>query len=278
MNVVESPKKLSSELSYLKKQDKKVSFVPTMGALHQGHLSLVKEAKKISDIVVVSIFINPKQFDKKKDLECYPIELDRDILLLKKLGVDYVFIPQSGEIYKEPFFTQIFIGKLTNNLCGSTRPGHFNGVALVLTKFFNLINPDMVVLGLKDYQQYCIIRQLVNDLNFQIKVIGVETIREKSGLAMSSRNLNLSEKQKNIAPFLFKELNNLKEMLHNNIEPFAAIRKSSQCLLEAGFDKIDYLEILSNDLSQYNGSIADSRIFAAVFLGEVRLIDNIALI
>lgn len=278
MDILKTNKEVHLTLKNIRNKDKIIGFVPTMGALHQGHIALIKEAGKVSDVVIVSIFINPKQFNRKHDLDSYPRNLKKDIKLLESLNVDYLFAPELKEIYREPALTKVSLINVTDKLCASTRGKHFNGVALIITKLFNIISPNIAFFGLKDYQQYCIIRQLVRDLNFNVKVSSIETVREKSGLALSSRNQNLSKEQKNhIAPKLFHELIRLKDLIHNKKSIKKSIENIKNSLLSYGFSKIDYIEILNDDLSEYSGNTKRGRIFAAVFIGKVRLIDNIAL-
>ena len=278
MDILKTNKEVHLTLKNIRNKDKIIGFVPTMGALHQGHIALIKEAGKVSDVVIVSIFINPKQFNRKHDLDSYPRNLKKDIKLLESLNVDYLFAPELKEIYREPALTKVSLINVTDKLCASTRGKLFNGVALIITKLFNIISPNIAFFGLKDYQQYCIIRQLVRDLNFNVKVSSIETVREKSGLALSSRNQNLSKEQKNhIAPKLFHELIRLKDLIHNKKSIKKSIENIKNSLLSYGFSKIDYIEILNDDLSEYSGNTKRGRIFAAVFIGKVRLIDNIAL-
>lgn len=256
-----------------KNASKKIAFVPTMGALHLGHISLFEEARKAAPIVVASIFVNKTQFNDLSDFKNYPRQIDEDIKKLENAGVDAVFIPEDGEIFSDDFAFKITPTKLTNCLCGATRSGHFDGVALILTKLFNIINPDFVVMGEKDFQQVTIVKKLVEDLNFNIEIIIAKTKREKSGLAMSSRNLRLSESARIKAAQIFKILNEIKE------NPKLLEEKKAE-FLKNGFEKIDYLEIRSEenldlifDFSQKKAA----RIFIAIYLENVRLIDNISL-
>lgn len=276
MEILKDSKQVQLKLKKI--NSKQIGFIPTMGALHQGHLSLISAAKKKCEIVVVSIFINPKQFNNQEDLDTYPRNLKQDISLLEELNIDYLFTPEQEHIYNEPTLTTIHLKHLADNLCGSTRVNHFEGVALIIIKLFNIIKPDIAFFGLKDYQQYCIIKQLSKDLNYDIIIEGIETIREKTGLAMSSRNQRLSKNQReNIAPLIFQELNNLKDLINDNHDSKTVINTSKEFLLQNGFSKIDYLEILNNDLTPYKKNQKESRLFIAAFLDEVRLIDNISL-
>ncbi len=256
-----------------KKLNKKIAFVPTMGCLHDGHLKLIKEAKKNADIVIVSIFINKAQFNDLKDYELYPQNLENDAKMLEEANVDALFTPSALEIYDENFSFKIIPTAMTECLCAKDRVGHFDGVALIITKLFNIITPNYAFFGEKDFQQLAIIKKLVKDLNFDIEIFGVETVREASGLAMSSRNQRLSESNKIKASMLYKILNEIK------LNP--QIIEDKKCeLLESGFEKIDYLEIRNEENLKLNMNLFSSqkrRIFIAVYLGGVRLIDNLSL-
>ena len=256
-----------------KKLNKKIAFVPTMGSLHDGHLTLIKNAKKNADIVIVSIFVNKAQFNDIKDYELYPQNLESDIKMLEEANVDALFCPSASEIYDEDFSFKIIPIAMIDCLCAKDRVGHFDGVALIVTKLFNIINPHFAYFGEKDFQQFAIIKKLVKDLNFDIEIFGVATVRESSGLAMSSRNQRLSEAGKIKASMLYKILNEIK------INP-QIIEDKKRELLENGFEKIDYLEIRNEDNLKLNMNLFSSqkrRIFIAVYLEGVRLIDNLSL-
>ena len=256
-----------------KKLNKKIGFVPTMGCLHDGHLALINEAKKNADIVIVSIFINKPQFNDLKDYELYPQNLERDEKMLEEADVDVLFCPHASEIYDEDFAFKIVPTAMIDCLCAKDRVGHFDGVALIITKLFNIVNPHYAFFGEKDFQQLAIIKKLVKDLNFDIKIFGVETIRELSGLAMSSRNQRLSEAGKIKASMLYRILNEIK------LNPQIIEEKKAQ-LLANGFEKIDYLEIRNEENLKLNINLFSAqklRIFIAVYLEGVRLIDNLSL-
>ncbi len=277
MELVRDLTEINAKLKVLKAKSK-IAFVPTMGALHAGHLALVKEAKKLADIVVVSIFVNPKQFERIVDFNSYPNQLATDTKLLAELNVDFILVPDAADFYPANFKTKINLAYFNEMLCGKTRPGHLDGVALVLTKFFNILNPDFVLLGLKDYQQYFLVKTLVQDLNFSIEVVGVPTIREESGLAKSSRNLNLSKEQLEIAPQLYKSLSKIKNDFTDLANLTQLLATAQENLLCLGFTKIDYLEVLAADLGKVtHDNYQTARIFVAAYLGEVRLIDNLEL-
>ena len=251
--------------------NKKIAFVPTMGSLHDGHLSLVKYAQNTADISVVSIFVNKTQFNNSSDFQFYPRDLNNDIDKLTKLKPDIIFVPNDSEIYNEDFAIKISVNKFHDCLCGSSRIGHFDGVALIITKLFNIVKPHMAIFGEKDYQQTLIIKKLVKDLNFDINIIVQSTFREPCGLAMSSRNLRLSENGKKQASMIYKILKEIKA------NPSTLEQKKLE-LLNMGFEKIDYLEIRSeDDLKLINNinSVEDKRIFIAIYLEGIRLIDNL---
>ncbi len=280
MKTIKNIPQVVQEIVQLKKSGKKVAFVPTMGALHAGHLALVKKAREIADIVVVSIFVNKAQFNDANDYKKYPRQIDGDLKKLENSGADLVFLPDEKEIYGDDFAFKIHVTKFTDCLCGSARPGHFDGVALIVTKLFNIINPDVAIFGEKDFQQVLIIKKLVRDFNFNIEIIAHEILREKSGLAMSSRNQNLDEANKIKAVQIYKILQEIKSEVKNG-ENFAQIlQNKSQKLLQNGFEKIDYLEIRDEknlELLHNFDATKNLRIFIAIYLNQVRLIDNLKL-
>ncbi|MBP7710725.1 MAG: pantoate--beta-alanine ligase [Rickettsiales bacterium] len=273
---------IRSQLKIEKQLGKKIAFVPTMGALHEGHLALVKKASELAEIVVVSIFVNKAQFDDLGDYQKYPKQVEQDLELLKNSGATHVFVPESSEIFADDFAFKLLPTKLTNCLCGSARVGHFDGVALIVSKLFNIVKPDIAVFGEKDFQQVSIIKKLVEDFNFEVEIFSHEIVREKSGLAMSSRNQRLSEGCKLKAAEIFKTLLEIKSAVKNNPKNAEEIlQKNAQKLLQNGFEKIDYLEIRDEKnlekISQNFDFKTPVRIFIAVYLSGVRLIDNMAL-
>ena len=274
--------KITEIKSELKKfPNKKIAFVPTMGALHDGHLALVKKAQELADIVVVSIFVNKMQFNESSDYQNYPRQNDEDLKKLKNCTADYVFLPDDSEMFDSDFSFKIIPTKLTDCLCGTSRPNHFDGVALIVTKLFNIIKPHVAIFGEKDFQQLAILRKLVSDLNLDVEIFSHEIVREKSGLAMSSRNQRLSASDKTKAAELFKTLSEIENEVKINPQNVKKIlQKNQQNLLEIGFEKIDYLEIREEKnlklVTNPNQSEA-SRIFIAAYLSKVRLIDNLQL-
>ena len=255
------------------------AFVPTLGNLHDGHLSLVRKAKEVADRVVVSIFVNPTQFDKAEDLAAYPRTLENDLALLKKENVDLVFLPQASEMYPEGSAARVEVDGISEILEGDSRPGHFSGVATIVAKLFNLVQPDISVFGEKDFQQLMLIRRMERDLDFGIQIIAAPTAREETGLAMSSRNNYLDSKQRNlIAPDLYAEMQKIKESILNGGADYLALQTGSiETLTQQGF-KPDYIEIRNaEDLSVATKDNKELVILVSAWLGKARLIDNITI-
>jgi pantoate--beta-alanine ligase len=255
------------------------AFVPTLGNLHDGHLSLVKKAKEVADRVVVSIFLNPTQFDKPEDLAAYPQTLENDLALLMREKVDLVFLPEADEMYPKGGLTRVEVDGISEILEGDSRPGHFSGVATIVAKLFNLVQPDVSIFGEKDYQQLMLIRRMEQDLDFGIEVISAPTAREETGLAMSSRNNYLTDEQRNkIAPSLFSEMNRIKDAIQDGKRDYPALQ--SECinnLNQLGFNA-DYIEVRNaNDLSVAKPSDKALVILVSAWLGKARLIDNLTL-
>ena len=253
------------------------AFVPTLGNLHDGHLSLVRKAREVADRVVVSIFINPTQFDKAEDLAAYPRTIENDLKLLKQEKIDLVFLPEADEMYPEGSATRVEVDGISDILEGDSRPGHFSGVATIVAKLFNLVQPDISVFGEKDFQQLMLIRRMVDDLDFGIKIIGAPTAREESGLAMSSRNNYLDDNQRNIiAPGLYLELSNIQKAILAGEHNYVKLQEeSAKALNQQGF-KTDYIEIRNaEDLSVAEKRDKNLVILASAWLGKARLIDNL---
>lgn len=281
-NICQKIDEIRSIILDAKSHGKVISFVPTMGSLHEGHLQLIKKAQLQSDFVIVSIFVNQKQFNQQQDFNKYPRNLEQDLQKLKNIGVNAVFTPSNNEIYPEDNLITINIKNIDQILCGKDRAGHFNGVALIIVKLFAIITPDVAIFGLKDYQQFFIIKRLVNELNFNIKIIGIDTVRQESGLALSSRNLRLSKIATKISKNIYFILNDIKKQIlaDNNINIDELLQISSQKLLDLGFDEVIYLEIRNEDnldLCQKFNPNKKYRIFICVMIEGVRLIDNINL-
>jgi pantoate--beta-alanine ligase len=255
---------------------RKIALVPTMGALHEGHLSLVRLAKKHADQVIVSIFVNPLQFGPNEDFERYPRDPERDCAYLSEEGVDLVYLPGMEEMYPQGAATTIVVEGVSQGLCGAHRPGHFNGVATVVAKLFHQVQPHLAVFGEKDYQQLMVIRQIVRDLNIPVEIIGAPIVRDGHGLALSSRNAYLSDRELAIAQHLNKVLLQLARDL-KGAHAAPVLEKGRKELEHLGFDQVEYLDVrdLKNfqTLEVINGP---ARLLAAVRLGPTRLIDNVA--
>lgn len=275
MNIFHTIKDLKNALNPLRHQ--KIALVPTMGNLHDGHLSLVALAKQHADIVVVSIFVNPTQFGVGEDFASYPRTLDDDCQKLAKAGVALVFAPSVDEMYPVyPLNAQILSGSISKILCGQTRPTHFDGVGLVVSKLFNIVRPDVAVFGKKDYQQLAIIAQLVQELNFEIDIIGGEIVRADDGLALSSRNQYLTEQERAIAPRLAQALQQLAGALQSaSVADFdTMIQKTKDKLTCDGFT-VDYLQVLNQQLQPASRHDKHLVILTACYLGKARLLDNL---
>lgn len=266
---------LSASLHPARASRKIIGFVPTMGNLHEGHLNLVREARRLCDVVVVSIFVNPIQFGPNEDFDSYPRTLEQDSRLLADVGCDIVFAPAVEQMYSHhPRLTNISVSEITNDLCGLQRPGHFDGVAVVVTKLFNIVQPDYAFFGQKDYQQLAVIKQLVRDLNMPLEVIGVPIARSEDGLALSSRNGYLSEQHRQTAPSIFKSLKNAEQNLHQGQTLSATLNDIRTALTTAGFE-VDYVEARTPNLQVIEQFDQDIILFVAAKIGKTRLIDNI---
>lgn len=279
MKVVRKIKEMQRTSERLRKQGKKIAFVPTMGYLHEGHLSLVRIARKKGDVVVVSIFVNPTQFGPSEDYRSYPRDEKRDLELLKREKVDYVFIPAVEEMYPSGYQTYVEVIELSKPLCGRSRPGHFKGVCTVVTKLFNIVKPHVAIFGEKDYQQLKIIERMVSDLNMDLKIIPGPLVREKDGLAMSSRNVYLSEEERKSALSLSRALFEAREMVKNGVRDCEVLKKRVREMIEKEpYTKIDYVEIVHPHTLESLTEIEKEGVLAlAVFVGKARLIDNIKL-
>lgn len=266
---------LSASLNPARSARKIIGFVPTMGNLHQGHLNLVREARKLCDVVVVSIFVNPIQFGPNEDFDNYPRTLEQDQQLLADVGCDIVFAPTVEQMYgNKPRLTNISVSGITNDLCGLQRPGHFDGVAVVVTKLFNIVQPNYAFFGQKDYQQLAVIRQFVQDLNIPLEVIGVPIARAEDGLALSSRNGYLSEQERATAPVIFQSLKTAEQQLHAGKTLEEALAGIHQTLTDAGL-VVDYVEARTPELQKIDEFNQDVVILIAAKLGKTRLIDNL---
>ncbi len=275
--VIRSSAELREKVAGWKRSGMLVGVVPTMGALHEGHLSLARAARAQSDRVIVTIFVNPMQFNAAEDLLKYPRDEARDLALLEAEGVDVLFAPDVTEVYPEGFETQVSVKGVSEPLEGAFRPGHFDGVATVVTKLFGMTQAGRAFFGEKDWQQLQVVQRLVLDLNIPIRIIGCPTIREEDGLAMSSRNVRLSPQERALAPALHRIMQDAAAALRagNAMEP--ELEKARAAILAAGFRSIEYLELRSVDGLKPVAPFEDgARMLFAGWLGDVRLIDNIA--
>ena len=262
-----------------RQENKKIAFVPTMGNLHEGHLSLVNKAQSVADKVIVSIYVNPLQFGVNEDFDSYPRTMDVDSSALKSIKTDVLFLPNTEMLYpRSPEkTTRIEVPELSDILCGAHRPGHFIGVTTVVCKLLNLVTPDIMLLGEKDYQQVAVIRQMVEDLNIPVEIATGETVREQDGLAKSSRNQYLSLKERKIAPILYKTLKDAAERALGGEKTAIIERESINTLSHAGL-KVDYFEFRqAANLEKPSAKDKSLVILAAAYLGKTRLIDNLAL-
>jgi len=274
MITYESAEDLSLKIRHLQDKSLKVSFVPTMGGLHEGHLELMKLAQQKSDVVVVSIFVNPTQFGQNEDLDKYPRTLEKDISLLETLDIDILFTPSVEEIYPSNDLESYELGFLDTILCAKTRPGHFNGVAQVVNRLFDIVHPDIAVFGEKDYQQLMIIKLINKNRRDNIKVISHEIIRERDGLAMSTRNQYLSFDDRENAKKIYQNLLGIKTDFLRGIDLNSSIKKAKDNLSQ--FSKLDYLEARnSKDLTDIDNKTDEIILLCATYLGETRLIDNL---
>ncbi len=267
----------SSDL--IRKGGKSIAFVPTMGFLHDGHLSLMKKGREMADVVIASIFVNPAQFGPNEDLSSYPRNIDGDLKLLKNEGVDIVFLPNEKMMYPEGFQTYVELKNLPNYLCGLSRPVFFRGVASVVAKLFNIVKPHYAVFGKKDYQQYLVIKQMVKDLDFDIEIIGASIIRENDGLAMSSRNNYLNPKERIHALCLYRALLKASELIRNGERLSSEIIDEAVSIIKSYPDtEIDYIKICDTE-TLYDMEIIDRPVLMAlaVKVGQTRLIDNMIL-
>ncbi len=256
-------------------KNKGISFVPTMGGLHKGHISLIKQSKKSKFKTLVSIFVNPKQFNKKSDFRSYPRNTKKDIKLLKKLKIDYLYIPTFNDIYGFRPKNKIFLDKSSKKLCGKFRKGHFEGVLNVVNRFIEIIKPKYIFLGKKDFQQLYLIKKHIEKRKIKSKIIECKTIRENNGIACSSRNLNLSKSQMKIASNIFNYLSKLKKKIKKNYYLFK-IDKIKKDLIKLGANKIDYLENYNiKSFKKIKKSNQKFNLFFAYYIKKVRLIDNI---
>ncbi|SIT80780.1 pantoate--beta-alanine ligase [Pontibaca methylaminivorans] len=283
MKIIRDKSALRALVSDWHRQGHRIGVVPTMGALHAGHLALVKAARKTADRVIVTLFVNPRQFNDPTDLANYPRSEDRDAKALAPLGPDVLYAPDPDQIYPEGFATTITVAGISDVLCGASRPGHFDGVATVVTKLLLQTGADIAFFGEKDFQQVQLIRRLVRDLDLCTEIVACPTQREADGLALSSRNLRLSPEARATAPALHRIMAETAAAIRQGTAPDAALASGRAALQAAGFGPVDYFDLRhEDDLSPATAASAPAparpaRIFAAAWLDGVRLIDNLAL-
>ncbi len=278
MRIVYEPYEMQEIANKYREWGKTIGFVPTMGYLHKGHLSLVKEAKKNNDVTFVSIFVNPTQFAPNEDLDKYPRDIERDEELLKREGVDFLFYPTVENMYPDGFQTYVNVENLTQVLEGASRPTHFRGVTTVVSKLFNITKPHRAYFGKKDAQQLIVIKKMVEDLNFDVEIVGLPIVRESDGLAMSSRNKYLNKKEREEAVCLYKSLQKAKEMIDKGTNDAETIKQEMRKIIEKyEIPKIDYISINSlSELKELKKIEKDNTLISlAVFVGKTRLIDNL---
>lgn len=268
-------KELREQVAKWRAAGETIALVPTMGAIHVGHLSLVDLAKSQGDRVVVSLFVNPAQFGPREDFTTYPRDELGDLVKLGEAGVDLVFAPEVTEMYPKGFSTTVNMSDLTEGLCGAARPNHFNGVATVVTKLLWQVAPDIALFGEKDYQQLLVVRRLVRDLDIPVEIVAAPIVREEDGLALSSRNAYLTAEQRKRAPIFYRTLEELAQELENGRGCDSAIVKARYKLEGAGF-RVDYVTVRDPDtLKTLEGPVKRARVLAAAYLGQTRLIDNL---
>lgn len=277
MEIINRRQRMASLARKLRREHKTIGFVPTMGALHEGHLKLVTEARQMCDVVIVSIFVNPTQFNDKKDLEKYPRDLTADAAMLAEYQVDYVFAPEPIEIYPQGFSTYVYVEDIADTLEGASRPGHFRGVATVVTILFNTIRPDFAFFGQKDAQQCAVIKRLTFDLGFDTEVVVVPTVRETNGLAMSSRNTRLNAEEREKAAIIYQGLRAAKFACRDGERNASILEQIVRDKIETEpLARIDYVAVVDNATLEPVEFIGDGEVLiaVAVYFGEVRLIDN----
>jgi pantoate--beta-alanine ligase len=277
MKIIKSPDEMQHACRSMLLEGKAIGFVPTMGYLHDGHLSLMRKATEDNHVVAVSIFVNPTQFGPHEDLKAYPSDMEGDIQKLETAGVDLLFTPLREQMYSDKFSTTIDVGPVQSLLCGRTRPGHFNGVATVVAKLLNIVQPARAYFGSKDYQQALIIKNMVRDLNFNVEIVICPTVRDSDGLAMSSRNSYLSAKERKQAAALYKALKSAESLIRSGHNSASHIYMAVRQIIESeGLTRIDYISIVHPETLQQLSMIQTPVLLAlAVWVGNARLIDNL---
>jgi pantoate--beta-alanine ligase len=276
MEIIADPKEMQRRMLAAKRAGQRIAFVPTMGYLHDGHLSLLQEGRKRGDLLVLSIFVNPTQFGANEDLSTYPRSLESDCELARTAGADLVFTPTAAALYPADASTWVNVEGLTDVLCGASRPGHFRGVTTVVAKLFHLVQPDVALFGCKDFQQLAVIRRMVRDLDMPVEIVGMPIVREADGLALSSRNVYLTPDERQQALVLSRAIEIARQMASAGVLDAGEIVATLRTLIAAQPDaSIDYLQICHQGTLQEQASIdRDSILLLAVFIGKTRLIDN----
>ena len=276
MKIVKSVKEMQEFSESLRNSGNRISFVPTMGYFHRGHLSLMEEGKKLGDCLVISIYVNPTQFGPGEDLEKYPRDFKKDRKLSEDVGVDAIFYPPDSEMYPEQYQTFVDVEGVTNNLCGLSRPGHFRGVTTICAKLFNIVKPHVTIFGKKDFQQLVTIKRMTADLNMDLEVVGMPTVREADGLAMSSRNIYLKEEERESALSLSRSLKLAKKLYDKKERNAGKIIEEAKKSIEGHpYTNIDYIKICDTTTMEDIEHLEREAIIAlAVRVGVVRLIDN----
>jgi pantoate--beta-alanine ligase len=277
VELVDSIAKLRERLAAVRRLGKTIGLVPTMGALHSGHVELLRRARQGSDFVVVSIFVNPIQFDRQDDFHRYPRPMADDLRMCEREGADLVFTPSADEMYPSPQLAFVDVELLTEHLCGGFRPGHFRGVATVVAKLFNIVQPDLAYFGEKDAQQLAVIRRMTADLNLPLTIVEVPTVRERDGLAVSSRNVHLTPDQRQVANVLYKALTAAREQVRSGEPSASLIRETATGILaRQPAVRVEYLEVVDAERMQPVAIIEGPvRIAGAIWVGSTRLIDNV---
>lgn len=274
MKTIKKIKEMNKESGQLRSGKFTIGFVPTMGALHAGHISLVRKAKKTTDKVIVSIFVNPIQFGANEDFSKYPRPIKADMNILKREGADILFLPSANEMYRERI-TNISAEKYSSILCGMTRKNHFDGVLTVVAKLFNIVSPDFAFFGEKDYQQLTLVKRMASDLNFNVKIVQCPIVREKDKLAISSRNIYLSDKERREAPIIYNTLSFAKRLFKEGVKIDEIERISKKIIESDSSGRVDYIKIYEDKtLNEVTSKSRHCRIFAAVYFNRTRLIDN----
>ena len=277
MEIIRTVKEMKEFSSQARRAGKTIAFVPTMGYFHEGHLNLMREGRRRGDILVISLFVNPTQFGPKEDFKSYPRDFERDRKMAEGVGVDILFAPEASDMYPPDHQTVVRVEKVTQNLCGRSRPAHFQGVATVVLMLFEIVMPHVAIFGQKDYQQLATIQQMVKDLHMSVEVLGMPTVRETDGLAMSSRNTYLLPDERKAALALYRSLQRAKELLQKGERKAEQIlREMNGILRSEPLVKIDYVQICDphtlEDVDRIEGDVV---VALAVYLGKTRLIDNL---